>query len=178
MFYCESVVFYTLTTFTSISKIIMSSIMDILNMSAPKLSNRKGSITKQDLVNDLVKLKQKESSNFERDFAKFSESFEERLNKKFSLLLSELSGVTEKQKTLEGKVVDLQNELNISKVKENQINNKFFYELEQRFLRGKNIIISGVAEESNGTIGVRKACERYRENISHLRSNRSRERIF
>ena len=60
-----------------------------------------------------------------RAFAIFL-SFEEKLNKKFSLLLGKLSEVTEKQKTLEGKVANLQNELNILKLKANQRNGEFF----------------------------------------------------
>ena len=135
----------------------MASVNDILCMSETELSQRKGSITKQDLVNALIEMKKREpNKSFDLAFDNFSEKFEEKINAQFNTLFGKISQVVEKQSVLEKSVKELQEEIKILKTNQHESLNSMYDELELRIRRKGNIIISGISEQVTGTVEERR----------------------
>ena len=135
----------------------MATVNDILFMSESELSQRKNSITKQDLMNALIEMKKRESNeSFESAFENFSENFEKKINAQFNVLLGKISQIGETQSLLEESLRDLQEEVKILKSKDNEQLDNVYEELEQRIRRKGNVIISGVTEQTDGPVEERR----------------------
>lgn len=113
----------------------MPSTNDILDldMSASQLSTRKNSLTEQDLINALIKVKKKDTNPlFEVAYDRFSHSFERKFVEKFNLVFEKISKVIDKQKILEKSITNLQEEIKAFKIKNNENVDAIHTEIEQK----------------------------------------------
>ena len=130
-----------------------------MEMSETEL-NRRGSVTKQTLIQAIMELKKQKAAMTKPEhpdniIALVDDMLTKRLNpctEQFSQLLQKLNDLTDKVKTLQTQYDDL-------KTKSTSLNEGYLdnvmWEAEERYRRRKYIIVSGLPEDETGTVSER-----------------------
>ena len=129
----------------------------ILTMSDEDPTSRKGSIKKDDLINAFIHLrKQSEPTT---DECEPSGKLIELIDRKFDILIQKITELCSEQSNLRAKINEIEVKLSELEQNDSKFNEEFLIEAEQRAARRNNLIISGVAESSVGTVEDRKAAD-------------------
>lgn len=134
----------------------MTTIKDVLEMSEPELC-RRGSVTKQLLVQALMEAKKHmhpiQNPNQPQEIVT---ALEELLEKKLDPVISQFSSLVQKVSDLADQVNDLQMKSDKFAKSQDEMLEDTLWEAEQRLKRRKFVIVSGLSEQSSGSIDERR----------------------
>ena len=130
----------------------MASPSEIIAMSESELMKRKGSINKAELLQAILHMRKKSD---ESNFVDIPEIIERKLKEGIQPILSKLAFVTAELSQLKNNYSKLEQELHQCKAQNNDLQTKITAEVEQRFQRRDNVIVSGLKLTTSGTLEER-----------------------